>query len=243
MRPVDSHCHLHFEQFDEDRKEVIKQVEKSLEFAVLAGCSSEDNSKARKIAEKSEGLKYCMGIHPLYHKDSEVDEVREQIKNFSPSAVGEIGLDYNYITEKNEREATIELFKDMLEIAEEEGLNAVIHSRNAEKKCFGIVQSYDVTGFFHCFNGQPELAQKISEEGHNIGVTTQVVDSKRVRNIVEEVALNSIMVETDSPYLGLEGRNTPLNVGKVVEEIASIKSVDTERVRSVSTRVSREFFG
>lgn len=243
MRPVDSHCHLHFEQFDKDRKAIINQVEKKLEFSVLAGCSFEDNSKAKKVAERSESLKYCMGLHPLYHEDSNIEAIREQINKFSPSAVGEIGLDYNYITEKSERKETIEIFKEMLKIAEDEGQNVVIHSRNAEKKCFEIIQSYDVTGFFHCFNGSPDLAEKISEEGHNTGVTTQVVDSKRVRNIVEKVALDSIMVETDSPYLGLDGRNTPINVFRVVEEIGSIKSLDEEKVQSVSTRTSREFFG
>lgn len=242
MNPVDSHCHLHFEHFDDDRQKLIRGIEEDLEFAVLAGCSFEDNIDARDVAKTSESLKYCMGLHPLYQEGSKVEDIREQINMFSPSAVGEIGLDYNYITKESEREKTIELFKTMLEIAEEEGLNAVIHSRNAESKCFELVQSYDVEGFFHCFNGHPDLAQKISDSGHNIGVTTQVVDSKRVRNIVESIALESIMLETDSPYLGQEERNTPLNVHRVAEEISSIKSVDIEQVKNTSTKVTREFF-
>lgn len=241
MRPVDSHCHLHFEQFDEDRDEVIGDIEQCLEFAVLAGCSYEDNRDARNIAERSDSLNYCMGLHPLYHDESNAGEVREQIGNSSASAVGEIGLDYNYITDKDEREETIKLFKEMLEIAEKENLNAVIHSRNAEDKCFEIVQSYDVKGFFHCFNGRPELATKIAEEDHKVGVTTQVVDSNRVRNIVKKVPMESMLLETDSPYLGLNGRNTPLKVGKVAEEIADIKSIDLGRVKKISTRSSEGF--
>lgn len=242
MRPVDSHCHLHFEQFDEDREEVIRDIEQGLDFAVLAGCSFNDNRDARKVAERSDSLKYCMGLHPLYHDESKSGKIHEQIKTHSPSAVGEIGLDYNYITDKGKREEKIKLFKKMLEIAEKEDLNAVIHSRNAEDKCFEIIQNYDVEGFFHCFNGRPELAKSIVEDGHMVGVTAQVVESTRVRNIVEQIPLESMLLETDSPYLGLNGRNTPLTVGKIAEEVAEIKSIDLGRVKKSCTQNSRRFF-
>lgn len=243
MKASDSHCHLHFEQFDEDREKVINRIEEELEFAVLAGCHFEDNMKAVEVAERSDSLKYCMGLHPLYHEKSDAESVREQIEDHSPSAVGEIGLDYNYITDKDERQETEDLFRDMLQIAEDEGLNAVIHSRNAEKKCFEIIQSYDVKGFFHCFNGRPELAEDIADEGHLVGVTTQAVQSTRVRNIVKCLSVESMLLETDSPYLGLEGRNTPLNAVRVAKEVAEIKSVEVESVKEISTSNSEGFFG
>ena len=242
MRPVDSHCHLQFEQFDEDRGRIVEEVEENLEFAVLAGINPEDNQKAIELSKTSESLKYCLGLHPLHHRKP-VEKARQQIEEHDPVAVGEIGLDYNYITDKEERKDSEKVFREILEIAENRELPAVIHSRNAEKKCFDIVNGFEVEAFFHCFNGRPELARKIAEEDHKVGVTTQVADSKRVRNIVKKISMESILLETDSPYLGLNGRNTPFNVGRVAKEIADIKSIDLERVKRISTRSSAGFFG
>ncbi len=242
MRPVDSHCHLQFEQFDEDRKEVIEEVEEKLEFAVLAGCNLEDNKKTLETASKSDSLKYCLGLHPLYSENSDIEKVRAQIRENSPVAVGEIGLDYNYITDKTEREHSEKIFRKMLETAEEQDLGVVIHSRNAERKAFEIVQEYDVRGFFHCFNGDPELAREIADEGHFIGVTGQILHSTRVQNIVESLNISSILTETDSPYLGPEERNTPLTAIKVANEIAKLKDLDQNKVLEASMRNSEEFF-
>lgn len=242
MRPVDSHCHLQFEQFDKDREKVVEEVEETLEFAVIAGTDSEDNKEVMNLAEKSESLEYCLGLHPLYFEDSSVEKVEDQIKSNSPVAIGEIGLDYNYITGTEEREMSEKIFRKMLEIAESEELPVVVHSRNAERKCFEIVEEYNVRGFFHCFNGTPELANEISEAGHMVGVTAQVLDSTRVKNIVQELSLDTLLTETDSPYLGPEKRNTPLNVVKVVEKIAEIKGLEVSEVAETTSENSREFF-
>ena len=242
MRPIDSHCHLEFEEFDSDREEVISEVEKRLTRAVLAGCGFKDNEKAIETAEKSKTLRYCLGLHPLYHQENKVEDIREQISRNDPVAIGEIGLDYNYITGREERENSIEIFKQMLEIAEEENLGAVIHSRNAERKAFELAQEFDVKCFFHCFNGTPELAQEIASEDHYIGVTGQVFHSKRVQNIVESIGVENMLLETDAPYLGLEDRNTPLLVQDVAGEVADIKGLEYEEVVRKTSENSENFY-
>lgn len=241
MRPVDSHCHLQFEQFDEDREKIVEEVEKNLEFAVLAGINPEDNLKAVKVSKTSNSLKYCLGLHPLHHQKS-VEKARNQIKKNDPIAVGEIGLDYNYITGEEERKDSEEVFREMLEIAENQELPVVVHSRNAEKKCFDIVNEFDVEAFFHCFNGRPELAEKIVSSGHMIGVTNQVTHSTRVQNIVEKISPERILTETDSPYLGSEERNRPVKVVKVVEKIADIKGLEVSEVEEITSQNSEDFF-
>ena len=110
------------------------------------------------------------------------------------------------------------------------------------RKAFEIVQEYDVKGFFHCFNGRPELAEEIVDEGHLVGVTGQVLHSTRVKNIVERVPLDGILTETDSPYLGEDDRNTPLFVEKVTEEVAEIKDVDVEEVEASVSENVNDFF-
>lgn len=241
MRPVDSHCHLQFEQFDEDREKVVDEVEKKLDFGVLAGINPKDNQKTVKLSKTSESLKYCLGLHPLHYKKS-VKTARNQIKKNNPVAVGEIGLDYNYITDKEERRDSEKVFREMLNIAENQGLPVVVHSRNAEEKCFDIVNEYEVESFFHCFNGRPELAEKIASSGHMVGVTNQVTHSTRVQNIVEKIRVESILTETDSPYLSGD-RNRPVNVLKVVEKIADIKGLGVSEVMEVTSQNSENFFG
>lgn len=238
---IDSHCHLQFEQFDRDRAKVIEEVEEKLELAIIAGTSLEDNEKAKRISDSSEKLIYCMGAHPLYNHTS-LDKIKDQIQENQVAAVGEIGLDYNYITDKSEREESEKVFREMLELAENLDLNVVVHSRNAERKSFEIVEEYDVKGFFHCFNGRPELAHEIVESGHLIGLTGQVVDSTRVHNIVEEVPFERLLTETDSPYLGEKDRNTPLYVEEVTKKVSEIKGIPVEKLEtSVSSNV-RNFF-
>lgn len=238
---IDAHCHLQFEQFDEDRNELILEIEENLDLAAIAGTNLEDNREAKNISETSEKLIYCNGAHPLFDHPS-LEEIKEQIKENEPAAVGEIGLDHNYITDDKKREESEQIFREMLELAESEGLNVVIHSRNAERKAFEIVQEYDVRGFFHCFNGRPELAEEIISNGHLIGVTGQVLHSTRVRNIVEKVPLEGILTETDSPYLGEDDRNTPLYVEKVTEEIAEIKDLEVKKVEASVKQNVDEFF-
>lgn len=238
---IDAHCHLQFEQFDKDREEIVSEIEEKLDLTVIAGTEFEDNEEARDIAETSDTLIYCEGAHPLFdHED--IEKVREQIQVDAPGAVGEIGLDYNYITDDKERKKSEKIFRRMLDLAEQEGLNVVVHSRNAERKAFEIVQEYDIRGFFHCFNGRPELAEEIVSEGHLVGVTGQVLHSTRVRNIVEKVPLEGILTETDSPYLGEDDRNTPLFVEKVTEEVAQINEVDVKEVEALVSENIEDFF-
>lgn len=238
---IDAHCHLQFEQFDSDREDIITEVEEKLDLTVIAGIGLEDNEKAKEVADSCEKVIYCMGAHPVYDHEN-LNQIRDQIKDNEVAAIGEIGLDYNYITDEDERKKTEKVFREMVELAEAEDLNVVVHSRNAERKCFEIVNEYDVTGFFHCFNGRPELAREIIEEGHLIGVTGQVMHSTRVQNIVEDVPVEGLLTETDSPYLGEKERNTPLYAREVTRKIAEIKGFPVADIEaSVQSNVANFF--
>lgn len=238
---IDAHCHLQFEQFDHDRENIIHKIDEKLDLAVIAGISHEDNKKAVEAARKSDKIICCLGAHPLYEHDN-LNAIKNQIKARDVAAVGEIGLDYNYITDKDERKHSEKVLREMLSLAEDLGLNVVIHSRNAERKCFEIVKEYDVEGFFHCFNGNPQLAKEIFNNGHYIGVTGQIVHSSRVKNIVKELPVEALLTETDSPYLGEDNRNTPLFVEKVVEEIAEIKGIHLSKVEESVESNAENFF-
>ena len=245
MRPVDSHCHLDFEQFDEDREKVIEKSKEELDFIVNAGSNLRHNRKSLELEEKTNGfIKANMGLHPTYTDDfNQLDRIKSQIKEHDPVAIGEIGLDFHHVKQEELRERQKEVFKEFLSLAESLDKPVVIHSRDAEETCLEILEEFDLKGvFLHCFNGRTELAQKASEKGYIIGVTTQVLYSSRVQDIVEEINLENIVLETDSPFLYRGERNEPVNVIESAEEISKIKDCKKQKVTRETTKNSRELF-
>ncbi len=233
MKPVDAHCHIDFEQFDDDRDEVISESKQKLEFIVNAGSNIEHNNSALELNQKHpEFVIPTLGLHPCYtdHFD-ELEEVKQQIQEHDPVAIGEIGLDHHHVQDEEVREEQEEVFRELLQLAEDLQKPVVIHSRAAEEKAVEILRDYNLPDvMLHCFNGTPELAESAMESGMTIGVTTQVLYSTRVQNIVEKLDIEDILLETDSPYLYRGERNKPANVIESAKKIAEIKSTDVEKV-------------
>lgn len=245
MKPVDAHCHLDFERFDNDREEVIERTKRKLEFVVNAGSNMETNRKALELGEKYPGFIIPnLGLHPTYTDDfNQLKEVKDLIREENPAAIGEIGLDHHHVKQEKIRDRQEKVFREMLELAEELEKPVVIHSREAEEEVFEIVQEYDIPHImFHCFNGSPELAEKAVENNIKIGVTTQVLYSNRVQKIVEKIQVEEILLETDSPFLYRGERNEPLNVRESAEKIAEIKDTEIEQVVEKTTRNARKIF-
>lgn len=245
MKPVDAHCHLDFDRFDEDRDEVVDRCRGKLEFVVNAGSNMERNRKALELNEEyGDFVVPNLGLHPTYtdHFD-ELDEVKEMIREEDPVAVGEIGLDHHHVTDEELRQEQEKVFRELLALAEELEKPVVIHSREAEERTLEIVKEYDLPEvMFHCFNGTPELAEKAVKAGITIGVTTQVLYSNRVQSIVKRLSVEDILLETDSPFLYRGERNEPLNVEESAEKIAELKSLEKNKVIKSTTRNARMIF-
>lgn len=245
MKAIDSHCHLYFSQFDEDREKVIQKSKKELDFVVVPGTDLENNKKSLKLEKKHpEFIKANLGVHPTYTDSfDELKEIKRQIRENDPKAVGEIGLDHHHVTEKEMREKQKKVFKEMLELAEELDKPVVVHSREAEQRCIDILDSYSLQDvFLHCFNGKPSLAEKAVNKGMKIGITTQVLYSNRVQEIAELLDIENILLETDSPFLYRGERNEPLNVLESVEKIAEIKKLEKKNVIARTTHNARKVF-
>lgn len=246
VRPVDAHCHLDFEQFDGDRENVIERSKEKLEFVVNAGTKPENNSRVLELSRNyPDFIRPALGLHPTaVDSFDRIEEVRQQVREHDPVAVGEIGLDYHHVTEEEKREDQRAVFREMLQLAEEEKKPVVIHSRNAEKDAVEILEEFELEGvMLHSFNGRPELAERAVELGAKIGVTTQVLYSDRVREIVESIGVENILLETDSPFMYPEGRNEPVNVLESAENIASILETDREDVIRETSETANSFFG
>jgi len=245
MKPVDAHCHLDFEQFDEDRDEVMEKAKQKLDFVVNAGSNIEHNKAALKLSQKySDFVVPTIGLHPCYTDDfDQLEEVRQQIKEHSPVAIGEIGLDHHHVQDTELRERQEEVFRELLQLAEDLEKPVVIHSRDVEQKTVEILKEYELPGIMlHCFNGTPELAEEAVRNGMKVGITTQVLYSNRVQQIVENLQLKDLLLETDSPYLYRGERNQPANVTESAEKIAEIKSTNYGKVVETTAQNARKIF-
>lgn len=243
MKPVDAHCHLDFDRFDEDRTEVLERCRKELDFIVVAGCDPDRNEAVKELCSSRDFLVPCYGLHPTFTDSFDrVDEVKQQVKNGNPVAVGEIGLDHHHVTDERTQQRQKEIFIEMLELAEELDKPVVVHSRSAEERCVELVKEHDVRALFHCFNGDPELAERIIENDNLVGITTQVLYSSNIQELAEKLPLESILLETDAPFLYPDGRNEPVNVKESAEKIAELRGMSAQKVVDTTTENASHFF-
>lgn len=245
MKGVDAHCHLDFEQFDNDRSEVIDRSKDKLEFIVNAGANLKHNKNALKLANSyPDFIKANLGLHPVYTNSfGDINKVKKQVQENSPAAIGEIGMDYHHVQKKDTRKKQEEVFKEMLNLAEKEGQPVVLHTRDAEKQVLKILENYSLENvFLHCFNGSLDLCRNALDRNYFIGITTQVLYSNHVKNIAEVLDLSNMVLETDSPYLYRGDRNEPVNVMESAKEIAEIKNIEKKKVLSQTVENSKILF-
>ncbi|NJE04818.1 YchF/TatD family DNA exonuclease [Thermococcus sp. M36] len=160
-------------------------------------------------------------------------------------ALGEIGLDFHYAKTDAERKNQREIFLHFLDMAVDLGLPVVLHARDAEREVFEAVQKAGVRAYFHSYSGPRDLALEIAESGHIIGINTGIDFIPAVREIAEVLPLESIVVETDTPYMSpYKGeKNYPWNVEYAVKRVAELKGADFEEVEKVTERNVIDFFG
>ncbi len=237
---IDSHCHLNFADFDENRDELIEETKKEFKYVVDSGASIESNEKSLLLKEKYDGfLKTTMGYHPVYAgRDDEetcektIQQIIENIDNIE--AIGEIGLDYSESRPEDELKRQHERFHKLLEVASEYDKAIVLHVREAEHRALDIVNEYpnipDV--IFHCFSGGKQTAIDAVDCGYYISFATNALFSKKHKKNIKAVPLENMLTETDSPYLSpVQGEaNQPLNIRKTIERIERTKKISFEEI-------------
>ena len=250
---IDTHCHIDFEEFDDDREDVIKRAKDKLDHVIVSGYSNESNMKVLQLSKDYEGFIYpTFGFHPVSSQNASEEDLRiahENIRNNLDSilAVGEVGMDYYYVTDKALRERQQEIFKSFLELANEYRVPIVMHVRDCEKKAVNIIEDYDDIPYFvfHCYGGSLKTAKRIMNRGDSyMSFSTMLCYSKHHQDLIEKIDLDYLLTETDSPYLAMtkEERNEPANVVKAVHKIAEIKNMDVSTVDEITTNNARKIF-
>ncbi|MDT8717273.1 TatD family hydrolase [Clostridium sp. 19966] len=242
IKIFDSHAHYDDEKFDEDREKVIEAIQKSGVIGVLnCGASYAGAKKSAELANTYDMFYAAIGIHPenAYELNEEVlNEFRLLAQNPKIRAVGEIGLDY-YYEENPPRDIQKQAFINQMKLAEELKLPVVIHDRDAHEDTLNIIKQFPkVNGVVHCFSGSVEFAKQCLKEGYYIGITGVVTfkNAKKIVEVVREVPMDKILVETDCPYMAPTPnrgkRNQSDYIIYVMEKIAEIKEVTVEEISS-----------
>ena len=250
----ESHAHYDDDAFDEDREELLTSLrEHGIDKVINVG-SSIDNCKATLQLMKQYFFIYgAMGVHPS--ETGELNEenftwLREQCAVDKVVAVGEIGLDYHW----KEPEVHIQKlwFERQMELAREVKHPVIIHSREAAKDTLDMMQALraeEIGGVIHCYSYTKEIAREYLQMGYYFGIGGVITfqNAKKLKEAVEYIPIDRILLETDSPYLAPEPnrgkRNSSLNLPYVAREIAAIKGISYEDVvRITEENAERLFF-
>ena len=249
MKLVDTHCHLDNEKFDEDRLEVIERIKENLEFCVNIGYDLASSKKSLELAKEYDFIYAVIGVHPIdiAEYSEEIEKELELLgKNPKVVAIGEIGLDYHWMTEPKEIQQ--ERFKKQLELAERLNKPVVIHTRDAMEDTVNILKEYpNITGVIHCYPGSLETAKQLVDRFYlGIGGTLTFKNSKKAVEVVKDIPLDRIVIETDCPYLTPEPfrgkRNEPIYVEYVAKKIAEIKEISVEEVTKITTENAKKLY-
>ncbi len=240
---IDAHCHLTHGKFDADRHTVIERARKALKAVVEAGGNIEQNERALGLMHMHKGFIHSViGLSPHFVNVANVPLEFEMIERNADDilAIGEIGLEYHYFPEEKIRERQRQVFREQLMLAEKLQLPVVIHCREAWDDLLMILADFPQQKVMLHFFNKPKLLEHALKRGYWISIAT--LKSKDLDKIIKDAPLNSLLAETDSPYLWSEGRNEPANVVSVYERIARIKGMPQEQVQMAIMANASKFF-
>jgi len=255
MKIIDVHAHYEDEKYDNDREETLnRQFNKGVDYIINAGAGIESSKGAIEISKNYNNVFCTIGIHPEFVNNGEkvsdlkslyVDSAKNKIV-----AIGEIGLDYHYTKELKEEQKR--LFKEQLEFAYEVGLPVQIHSRDASLDTLEVLERTDKKPekiMFHCFDLNEQTAKYIIKKGYKVSLGGNITYKRTdtAIKVIKELPIESIMTETDSPYLApvpYRGeRNESINIKEVIKKLAEIKEMDIDDVERIVYNNAVEFYG
>jgi TatD DNase family protein len=248
---VDSHAHLDFSQFDDDREKVIQRAREARLVAILnVGTDLASSRAAVALAQKYDFVYAAVGVHPHDAKtvtSTVLDKLRTLARHPTVVAVGEIGLDY--YRDLSPRPVQRRAFADQLALATELALPVVLHSRQAHGDVLAALRGWDGTGVLHSYSAGPERLDQVLELGFSIGISGPVTFPKAdsLRAVAAQVSLDRLLVETDCPYLTpvphRGRRNEPAYVQHVVEAVARARGLPVQVVAQATVDNARRLFG
>ncbi len=243
---IDSHSHLEMPDFERDLEQVIQRARESgVGYIFTVGTEKKDWKRALEIADSHPSIYAILGVHPHHAKEIEdqtYPALRELCRSGKVRAYGEIGLDF--YRNLSPRQIQLKRFREQIRLAKELGLPIVVHDREAHEETLEILRSEEAEacgGIIHCFSGDYGMARACMDMGFYISIPGSITfkNAEGFREIVRKIPLESLLVETDAPFLTPDPfrgkRNEPSYVWYTAQKVAEVKKVSFEKVAEITT--------
>lgn len=252
---IDTHTHLYAEEFDEDRKEAIQRaVDKGITKFYLPAIDSESHGKMLQLEAEYPGqIISMMGLHPCYVKpeswEKELEIVKKYLDQRDFPAIGEIGIDLYW--DKTTLDIQVKAFEQQIDWAIEMDLPIVIHTRESFDETFEVLERKrhpKLRGIFHCFSGDLEQAKHAIDLNFILGIGGVVTfKNGKIDQFLNEIPLDKIVLETDSPYLApvphRGKRNESSYLDLVAGKLVNIYGKDFSEIDKLTTENAEKIFG
>ncbi|WP_223703294.1 TatD family hydrolase [Sutcliffiella deserti] len=250
----DTHVHLNADQYEDDLQEVIDRAQQEkVTNMVVVGFDRKTIKRAMELVEQYDFIYAAVGWHPvdaIDMKEEDLEWIEQLAQHDKVVAIGEMGLDYHW--DKSPKEIQKEVFRKQIRLAKKVKLPIVIHNRDATADVVEILKEEDakeVGGIMHCYTGSIEVAQECMEMNFylSFGGPVTFKNAKKPKEVVKEIPMDRLLIETDCPYLTPHPyrgkRNEPSYVRFVAEQIAELREMSVEEVAEKTTANAKKLFG
>ena len=245
---TDTHCHI-YKEYYENIDEILKNAkENKINRMINNGCDKKSNSEVLELIGKYENMYGALGIHPENVEEyiqEDIKLIEKQLNHKKVIAIGEIGLDYHYTKENKEKQK--KLLEEQLSLAERYHLPVIIHSREATEDTINILKNYKTKGVIHSFSGSLEIAKIYIKMGYLLGINGVITfKNSKLKDVIREIPLENIVLETDSPYLTPEPfrgkRNEPARILEIAKFISELKEISIEELARITNDNIKRIF-
>ncbi len=246
----DTHAHYDDERFDDCRDELLSRElsQNGVCGVVTCGCDVASSKTALALAEKYALVYAAVGIHPENLEGGTALSTIEQLAAHEKCvAIGEIGLDYYW--DVSQKEKQLETFEAQLLLANRINKPVIVHDRDAHADTLNLLKKHRPKGVVHCFSGSPEMANEVLKIGMYIGVGGSLTfkNARRLPEVVAQMPLERLLLETDCPYLAPVPFRGKMNrsdyIIYVAQKVAEICNIPTEQVLRASKENAQKIFG
>lgn len=246
----DTHSHYDDERFNDDRAELLTAAHTNgVTGIVTCGCDIESTEFSKNLAEKFDFMYFASGFHPENLEGtslSDLDKIEEFAKHEKCVAIGEIGLDYHWMSSTKEMQK--EFFRAQIELSKKLNLPVIVHDREAHGDTLDILKETKPNGVVHCFSGSAEMAKEIIKLGMYIGLNGVVTfkNARKSLEVVKEIPLERLVLETDCPYLAPEPhrgkRNDSTYIPFIAERIGEVLNINAQEILNITNKNAKKLY-
>ncbi|MGN0523549.1 MAG: TatD family hydrolase [Eubacterium sp.] len=246
----DTHSHYDDDKFDNDRYSLMSTLpSKGVSAIVSCGCDIESTKFNQLLSQRFDFIYFAAGFHPENLEGlsiNDIDTLKEIAADDKCVAIGEIGLDYHWMTSSKEKQ--IDFFEKQILLAKELDMPVIVHDRDAHGDTMDVLRKTKPKGVLHCFSGSKEMAREIVKQGMYIGLNGVVTfkNARKSLEVVKEIPLERLVLETDCPYLAPEPlrgkRNDSSLIPYIAQKIGEILGMDPQELLNITNENAKRLY-